>query len=84
MKIDKISAKLTSHSMEDDTNIKRALNFLFGRPSTVRVCVQRLKKDYVFPIDYKLTIWYVDRGDWTWEMFMAEHLKMGEIEVERR
>lgn len=82
MKPYKISIKLTSHSLDDDIHIKTALNKLFSHPASVRICVQRLKIDYIFPIQYRLTVWYYLRGDWTPEMWMAEHLKMGEIESE--
>ena len=79
----KISMKLTSHDLSDDIHIKDALNNLLSFPSMVRVCVQRLKKDYMFPIEYHLTVWYILRGEWTPEMIYAQTYWGGNVGVER-
>ena len=68
----KLSIKLTSSNMNDDIHIREALNQLFSQPSFVRVCIHRLKTDYMYPIPYRLTVWYYTRDNWTEEMLYAQ------------
>jgi hypothetical protein len=82
MKPYKLSIKLTSHSLDNDIHIKTAINKLIGSPSMVRVCVQRLKQDIMFPISYRLTVWYILREDWTPTMFLADRLGGMGIDIE--
>jgi hypothetical protein len=72
MKPHRISIKLTSSDLSDDIRIKDAINNLFKFPSVVRVCVRRLKIDWMFPIEYQLTIWYILCEEWTPEMIFAQ------------
>lgn len=82
MKTEKISIKLTTHNMDHDIHIMNAINHLLGYPSMVRVCIHRLKSDFMFPIPYKLTVWYVNRMDWTPSMFLAERLGGTGIDIQ--
>lgn len=68
----KLSIKLTSSDMNEDIHIQEALQQLFNQPSIVRVCIQRLKTDYLFPIQYRLTVWYYTRENWTEKMLFAQ------------
>ena len=68
----RLSIKLTSENMNEDINIRNALNQLFSQPSFVRVCIQRLNTGYIYPIQYRLTCWYYLREDWTKEMWEAQ------------
>ena len=58
--------------MNEDIHIQEALKQLFNQPSMVRICIQRLKIDYLFPIQYRLTVWYYLRENWTEEMLYAQ------------
>ena len=82
MKPYKMTIKLTSHCLKEDFHIRDALKHLFGHPAAVRVCIQRLKTDHLYPIPYRLTVWYYLRTDWTPEMWLAETLKIPDMQVE--
>ena len=68
----RMSIKLTSSDMNEDIHIQLALKQLFSQPSFVRVCFQRLNTGYIYPISYRLTVWYYTRDNWTEEMLEAQ------------
>ena len=68
----KLSIKLTSSNMNEDIHINDALKQLFSQPSFVRICIQRLNTGYLYPISYRLTVWYYIRENWTEEMLYAQ------------
>lgn len=85
----RLSIKLTSADMNDDIHIQHALNQLFSQPSFVRVCIQRLKTDYMYPIPYRLTVWYYTRDNWTEKMLFAQsfwgcnRVEREDVEIEK-
>jgi hypothetical protein len=74
VKLEKISIKLTSHSLDDDRHINDAFSAIIGRLHVKKITIDKLGGLLRYPHEFRLTVWFVPRHDWVYDIHLSEFL----------